>query len=124
MYSGIDSKTYVLVTSFCTEAERLWLIERRNGRDSIMNAAAAEFLCLGYVGQGRDHAVLTYISEASEMGVRMGLFGVDDNDATSKTLKQAGVTDKAKSARRHAAWGVFNWITLSHSAHSFHQLHP
>lgn len=69
MYSSIDSKTDVLAMNFCTEAEMLWAVERANRHDSIMNAAAAEFLCLGYLGQGRDHAILMYVSEVAEMGV-------------------------------------------------------
>lgn len=99
---------------FCKEAERLWNIERANGRDSVLNAAAAEFLCLGYLGQGRNHALLTYASEASDMGVRMGLFGIDGDDDLPETDVIADIDNDATRARMYAAWGIFNWITLSH----------
>ena len=108
MYSTIEPEIDALVMSFCTEAERLWAIERNHEQDSIMNVAAAEFLCLGYIGQGRDHAILKYVSEASNMGNRMGLFGVQN------TIEDKGVSevmDEAIKARMYAAWGVFNWIT-------------
>lgn len=124
MYSSIDPKTDAFSMNFCTEAERLWAIERSNGRDSILNIAAAEFLCLGYLGHGRDHAILAYVSEASDMGVRMGLFGRDNNDTMEEADESPGVADKAiASARMHAAWGVFNWITLSRSAYDLLLLH-
>ena len=112
MYSSIDSKTDALAMSFCTEAERLWAFERSNERDSVMTVAAAEFLCLGYLGQGRDHAILTYVSEASNMGLRMGLFGIEGQDSMKETSWAAEVTDEATRARMYVAWGVFNWITL------------
>ena len=34
----------------------------------------AEVLCLGYLGQGRNHVILEYLSEASNMSILMGLF--------------------------------------------------
>lgn len=115
MYSSIDPQTDALALSFCTEAEKLWNVERDNKRDSVLNIAATEFLCLGYLGQGRDHAILKYVTEASEMGVRMGLFGVpDQNDGAGEEVgKPVQVTDQETKGRMHAAWGVFNWITLS-----------
>ena len=114
MYSCIDARTKELALSFCEEAERSWNIERANGRDSVLNAAAAEFLCLGYLGQGRNHALLTYASEASDMGVRMGLFGIDGNYDSAETDEAAEAADDATRARMHAAWGIFNWITLGY----------
>lgn len=117
MYSSIDPRTDALALHFCTEAELLWTAERNNNRDSLMNAAAAEFLCLGYLGQGRDHAILTYVAEVSEMGVRLGLFGVDDEDGLKEASKSAGLGHEDTRARMYAAWGIFNWITLSHPAH-------
>lgn len=96
---------------FCTEAERLWAIEREAGHDTVANMAAAELLCLGYLGQGRDHAILYYVSEASEMGIRMGLFGVKDQDGAEVQPDMADIIDDDARWRSHAAWGVFNWIT-------------
>ena len=78
MYSYIDPKIERLVSDFCCEAERLWAAERMSGQDSVTSIAAAQFIGLGYLG---DHAILTYISDASEMGTRMGLFGGEDDQA-------------------------------------------
>lgn len=112
MYSSITPETYTLALDFCAEAEKLWRVERSSGRDTLTTLAAAEFLCLGYLGQGRDHAILAYVSEASRMGQRMGLFGVEPEEGT--TLGSEYTTDAAGDAARaraFVAWGVFNWIT-------------
>ena len=124
MYSSIEPDTDVLAMSFCTEAEKLWAIERNNERDSLMNVAAAEFLCLGYLGQGRDHAILAYVSEAADMGTRLGLFSIEAQDPEREMDNSFNTKNDATRARAHAAWGVFNWITLSHPAGNFRQLHP
>lgn len=113
MYNAVDAEAGALAVQFCTEAERLWKIECSNQRDNIMAVAAAEFLCLGYLGQGRDHAILMYVSEASQMGQRMGLFGVE-LEAGPNEMEKADdmhdITDSDTSARMYASWGVFNWI--------------
>ncbi|KJZ69239.1 hypothetical protein HIM_11362 [Hirsutella minnesotensis 3608] len=105
MYSFIDPDTDGLAIRFCAEAERLWAIERRNERDSLTNIAAAEFLCLGYLGQGRDHAIVAYVSEASNMGKRMGLFGTQDEDPMEEPSDSSPETAEAARARMHTAWG-------------------
>lgn len=113
MYSSITPETYTLALDFCAEAEKLWHVERSSGRDTVTTLAAAEFLCLGYLGQGRDHVILAYMSEASRMGQRMGLFGVEpEEDTTSGSEYATDSSDDATRARSFAAWGVFNWITL------------
>ena len=124
MYSAIDPETDALAISFCTEAERLWAIERGNKRDSLMNIAAVEFLCLGYLGQGRDHAIVAYVSEATNMGKRMGLFGAGAQDAMEEPSGSAEVPDEAIKARMYTSWGVYNWITLSHPERNFRQSRP
>lgn len=110
MYSAISDQADQLAIRFCAEAERLWQIEQENGTDSVLNLAAAEFLSLGYLGQGRDHSVLRYLKEAANMGSRMSLFAVgDQDDATScKTNLDA----ETRRARMYAAWGTFNWLTF------------
>ncbi|QYS95150.1 Zn(2)-C6 fungal-type domain-containing protein [Trichoderma simmonsii] len=108
MYSAVDPSIDVHAIAFCTEAESIWKTEREH--DAIPNLAAALFLSLGYLGQGRDHAVLSYISQATRMAVRLGLFGVED-DSEAK-LKVDEMTAEAASAYLHAAWGSFNWISL------------
>lgn len=111
MYSAIDHHTDELALQFCTEAERLWAIEQRKGNDTILNIAAIEFISLGYLGQGRDHSVLKYLSQAAQMGVRMRLFGIEPEDTTSTLTDGTTLTDDAKSAHMYTAWGVFNWLT-------------
>jgi hypothetical protein len=111
MYGYFDPRTEELVEDFGVEAERLWAMERTSATDSITNLAAAEFICLGYLGQGKDHALVEYVAQASAMGTRLGLFGVsEDDDAIQETSTSQG-PGKAERARMFAAWGVFNWIT-------------
>ncbi|KAK4077779.1 transcriptional regulator family: Fungal Specific TF [Trichoderma aggressivum f. europaeum] len=95
-----------LALRFCTEAESLW--ESQRSYDSILNLAAVQFLSLGYLGQGRDHVVLEYLNEASQMAVRMGLLGVGANH---KQQKIELMPEPEKTAQLYAAWGSFNWIT-------------
>ncbi|KAK4082759.1 uncharacterized protein Triagg1_1649 [Trichoderma aggressivum f. europaeum] len=108
MYSTVDPSIDVHAATFCTEAESIWKTEKEH--DSILNLAAALFLSLGYLGQGRDHAVLSYISQATKMAMRLGLFGVEDNGQAK--VKVDKMTAEAASAYLHAAWGSFNWISL------------
>ncbi|KAL7787130.1 N-terminal fungal transcription regulatory domain-containing protein [Trichoderma ceciliae] len=95
-----------LALSFCAEAESLWEHQRKN--DSVLNLAAAQFLSLAYLGQGRNHVVLAYLNEASHMAVRMGLFGVEADHVQDKISRMPG---HERSAQLYAAWGSFNWIT-------------
>jgi len=91
MYSAISDQADQLAIRFCAEAERLWQIEQENGTDSVLNLAAAEFLSLGYLGQGRDHSVLRYLKEAANMGSRMSLFAVgDQDDQKSEDVRRLG----------------------------------
>ncbi|QYS99728.1 Zn(2)-C6 fungal-type domain-containing protein [Trichoderma simmonsii] len=101
-----DPDSGSLALRFCTEAESLW--ERQRSYDSILNLAAVQFLSLGYLGQGRDHVVLAYLNEASQMAVRMGFFGIGANH---KQQQIELMPEPAKTAQLYAAWGSFNWIT-------------
>lgn len=99
MYCAIEPQADEFALSFCEEAEELWRVERDQEHDSTMSLSATVFLCMGYLGQGRDHSVLKYLAEVTEMGTRMGLFGVKDG-------KQKATPTGVDS---YAAWGVFNW---------------
>ncbi|KAM0507994.1 hypothetical protein ACHAP8_000199 [Fusarium lateritium] len=77
--------------------------------DSLLTLAATELLGLGYLGNGKDHYVLTYVSEVNSMGRRMGLFGVDSGVAVAKAKQ---VSPDMQSATSYTAWGTFNWIVL------------
>ncbi|KAG6006167.1 hypothetical protein E4U21_007277 [Claviceps maximensis] len=112
MYSAIDPKTDGLATEFCAEAEILWIAERELGNDSTLTLAAAEFLCMGYLGQGRDHAVLKYLAEATNMAGRMGLFSSESQNNGRETRNFLDLTGAPKAAYMYAAWGIFNWLTL------------
>ncbi|PNP52481.1 hypothetical protein THARTR1_06949 [Trichoderma harzianum] len=107
MYSSLDTEALTLVDAFCGEAETLWKSERL--APSVLTMVAAQFLSFGYLVQGKDHAVLRYLSEAIKIGTQLKLFGVKPNvgDARWDNL----TPEKAK-ATAYSTWGVFNWITL------------
>ena len=106
MYASVDPRVEEFTNLFCIEAEILWQTERET--DSILNMVACQFLSLGYIGQAKNHAVLTYLQESCDMGVRMGLFGVDES------LSFDELSAKDRKACAYTAWGVFNWIMQVH----------
>ena len=109
MFSTIDHSVEELPIQFCEEAESI--INAQNDRqvtDSVIDLAALQFLSLGYLGQGRDHAVLKYLAEAINVGERMGLWGVDDDRAKARMDK---MSDDEANNFLFITWGVFNWIT-------------
>lgn len=108
MYSAVDDRAGELARRFCDKAEYLWAIERDKGIDSTTSLAATEFLSMGYLGHGRDHAVLKYLTEAANMGARMGFFKLP---GLAKTNYTRDYTGDEQASRRYAAWGAFNWIT-------------
>ncbi|KAK7219309.1 hypothetical protein V2G26_007312 [Clonostachys chloroleuca] len=108
MYGGIDRRSYKLAIHFCREAEKQWLIGDQ--RDTLMRMAAAQFMSMAYLGQGRGHALLKYRSEAADIGKRLELFGVERSSRTAEIEKMSAAD---ASAHSHAAWGVFNWMPLS-----------
>ncbi|KAJ6442320.1 N-terminal fungal transcription regulatory domain-containing protein [Purpureocillium lavendulum] len=105
MYSAVEPQTDDLAMRFCAEAERLWKEECVN--DSVVNIAAAQFLSLGYLGHGRDHSVLHYLGQASNMGRRMGLFD-SGPAANNPCLTFDGLTVAESRARLYAAWGFIS----------------
>lgn len=116
MYSAVDPGIDAHAAAFCAEAENAWRAER--GSDSLLNLAAALFLSLGYLGQGRDHAVLAYTSHAAKMAMRLGLFGVDEQGRAQPSIDKMS-TEEA-SAYQYAAWGAFNWVRwVSHFSPPF-----
>ncbi|KAH0497710.1 hypothetical protein TgHK011_004996 [Trichoderma gracile] len=108
MYSAVDPDIDALAADFCAEAETIWRTERES--DSLLNLASALFLSLGYLGQGRDHAVLLYTSQATKMAIRLGLFGVDEHSGAKPSIDK--LPSETASAYLYAAWGSFNWISL------------
>lgn len=112
MYGAIDRRSTKFAISFCREAENQWPIG--NQRDTVLRMAAAEFMSLAYLGQGRDHSHLKYLAEAASIGLRLGLFGVERSSITTEIEK---MPPDLASAYMHAAWGVFNWITCAFFLH-------
>ncbi|KAI1843691.1 hypothetical protein JX266_010137 [Neoarthrinium moseri] len=107
MYSALDKGANEYLHQFCTEAERLWSLNRLD--DSPLNMAGAQLLSLAYMGHGKDHLVLRYLKDAVEMGTRMGLLGVD-NETAARKLDH--LPEETRQAYAYAAWGVFNWAVL------------
>lgn len=105
MYSGSDPSIKEYIPQFCAEAEHRWTDDKAT--DSLLNLASTQLLGLAYLGDGKDHHVLTYVSEANAMGTRMGLFGVDPTEAASKAQE---IPPALQNATSYAAWGTFNWI--------------
>jgi hypothetical protein len=101
MYSAFDRSVVKLSTQFSDEAKKLW--EHENKSCSILNMAGAILLSLSLLGSGRDHVVVQYSTEATRMGISLGLFGDDT------TLDTAEMDDDELRAHCYAAWGVFNW---------------
>ena len=89
------------------EAERQLTLELESPQSTTM--VAAMFLSLGHLVQGKDHAVIRHLSEAAEIGVQLGLFGVPE--ATAEAVK-ARLTPTEAKALAYPSWGVFNWIVL------------
>ncbi|OHE98234.1 hypothetical protein CORC01_06431 [Colletotrichum orchidophilum] len=108
IYAAIDEKARRYTDSFCKEAEELWLDEQRN--DTILNAASAQLLSLAYLGHGKDHYVLKFLSAAIGMGKRLSLLGVDPSLARRNL---ANLSPDVQKRMAFTAWGLFNWAVLT-----------
>ncbi|KAG5768988.1 hypothetical protein H9Q73_013688 [Fusarium xylarioides] len=95
MYTAVDSTIQAFIPQFCEEAEKRWSLEKAT--DSLLNLAATQLLGLAYLGNGKDHYVLTYVSEVNAMGARMGLFGVEQSVAISKAKQVSPELQSATS---------------------------
>lgn len=110
MYSAFDAKADALALRFCAKAEALWAREQSHNIDSPNNIVAAQFLSLGYLGHGRDHSVIRYLTAAAKMGARMGFFGIA-GQASFTNSGSSTPTEEEEISRRYTAWGIFNWLT-------------
>ncbi|KAG5801408.1 hypothetical protein H9Q74_013280 [Fusarium xylarioides] len=95
MYTAVDSTIQAFIPQFCEEAEKRWSLEKAT--DSLLNLAATQLLGLAYLGNGKDHYVLTYVSEVNAMGARMGLSGVEQSVAISKAKQVSPELQSATS---------------------------
>ncbi|EXK25623.1 hypothetical protein FOMG_17724 [Fusarium oxysporum f. sp. melonis 26406] len=107
MYSTSVPEVRKYLPQFSEEAEKRWSEEK--AIDSLLNLAGTQLLGLAYLGEGKDHYFLTYVSEANAMGTRRGLFGVNPEVVASKVRE---ITPELQNATSYAAWGTFNWIIL------------
>ncbi|KAK2609203.1 hypothetical protein QQS21_002285 [Conoideocrella luteorostrata] len=110
--NALDPQTDQLAIFFCEEAEQHWMDERGKGNDSMIILAATEFLCLGYLGQGRDHSVLRYLTEAANMADRMALFTTEGPMDGKRITAHINTVGADKTALMYTAWGIFGWLTL------------
>ncbi|KAJ8131725.1 hypothetical protein O1611_g1898 [Lasiodiplodia mahajangana] len=107
MYSALDESAAKYASGFRQNAEALWRLEG----DSYLSMAGAVLLSISLLGQGRDHAVLSYATDAIKMGTRLGLFG-DIREQPNLYHPKVETVDQDLSAQCHAAWGAFNWNVM------------
>ncbi|KAJ3453222.1 hypothetical protein MRS44_018877 [Fusarium solani] len=103
--SASDPAAKEYTPQFREEAEKRWTDEKDT--DTLLNLPGTQLLGLAYLGDGEDHYVLAYVSEANAMATRMGLFGVNPTVAAGKARE---ITPDLQNATSYAAWGTFNWI--------------
>ncbi|GAW25965.1 putative zinc finger protein [Rosellinia necatrix] len=105
MYSAFDENAMQHATGFLQSAEQLWMTQQ----SSCLSMAGAVLLSISLMGNGKDHAVLRYATDALEMGRQLGLF--HDNTGPSGNVYESGadISGDELRARSYAAWGVFNW---------------
>ncbi|KAI0512804.1 hypothetical protein F5B22DRAFT_294743 [Xylaria bambusicola] len=108
MYSSFDGSAIQYASEFCRVAESLWKTEK----DSYPSMAGAILLSISLMAHGKNHAVLSYASDAMKMGTRLGLFGGGPGHAANPHQPNTGTMQDDLSARSHAAWGVFNWNVM------------
>lgn len=104
MYSSIESDASAVVDDFRAEAERL--MEEEQHSPTRLTMVSAMFLSLGYLAQGKDHALVRHLCSAVEAGMHLGFFGVPPDVADLDPSKM-GETEYEATA--YSAWGVFNW---------------
>ncbi|RFN50197.1 nitrogen assimilation transcription factor nit-4 [Fusarium flagelliforme] len=105
MYSALDPTVKEYTPQFSEETEKRWAEDKST--DSLLTLARIPLLGSAYLGDGKDHYALTYVSEANSMGTRMGFFGTEHAVAMPKVRE---VNSELQSATSYAAWGTFNWL--------------
>jgi hypothetical protein len=105
MYSALDPTIKEYTPQFSDETEKRWAEDK--SMDSILTLAGMPLLGLAYLGDGKDHYALMYVSEVISMGTRMGLFGTEHTFVLSEVRE---VNSELQSVTCYAAWGTFNWV--------------
>ncbi|KFA69528.1 hypothetical protein S40285_09716, partial [Stachybotrys chlorohalonatus IBT 40285] len=103
MYNAFNNNTGKYVDKFNRETQRLSKTEGQE--DKPVNMGALVLMSLALIGQGRDHAVLTFAKIAVNMGMRLGLFRVEGHESVELT----NLSDEDLRMCSHAAWEAFCW---------------
>jgi hypothetical protein len=82
MYSALDPTVKEYIPQFSDETEKRWVEVRST--DSLLTLAGMPLLGLAYLGDGKDHYTLMYVSEVNSIGIYMGLFGIEYNGVIFK----------------------------------------
>lgn len=102
MYSAFDKSAMQHATKFFEEAEKLFKEEKR----TYLTMAGTVLLSISLIANGRDHAVLSYATQAMKIGQELGFFGID---GAPNAIMNENMSKKEMKARCYAAWGAFNW---------------
>jgi hypothetical protein len=105
MYASVETEAILHADELRKEAQRLLSKEKKSPRPAT--TVAAMFLSLGHLIQGKDHAVMQHLGEAANIGTRLCLFGVPENEAAEF---RARLTTSEAIELAYPAWGVFNLI--------------
>ena len=105
MYCTLDTEAHAFVDLFRQEALTRW--EEASKHDTVLNMASAVLLSLGCIGQGKDHVVSEYSSQASSMGLRLGLLAVESS-VTKEKMNHMDSEELIMAS--YTAWGCFNYI--------------
>ncbi|KAK8022433.1 hypothetical protein PG993_013200 [Apiospora rasikravindrae] len=106
--AAIDSRTSALGHAFFQQAEMLYRAERMS--DLLPNSSALAIFSLVCTLQCRDDLALEAQRLSRQMGERMRLFGVPDDESHRAHFNDMPPHMKIASAQ--AAWGLYNWLSL------------
>ena len=102
-YCYFNTEIVSIGDAFFNEANNLWQLEHSS--DSLPTIAAAQLLSLRSIYNGNGNG-RSYLKVGIGMAQRMGLFGLAEVDAATKSKENPDSWDRASS---HTAWGAFNW---------------
>jgi hypothetical protein len=104
LYAAIDARSVTICHAFYVEAGLLWKAERTV--DSLCTVAALQLFSGGCILQGHDKQSQDLLVQSIRMAKRMGLLGVEHDDAQIAYLRD--VSPKVRRATAYVAWGAHN----------------
>jgi hypothetical protein len=104
MYGSIDPGSISKAELFRIEAERL--LDAETEPPTALSLTTEMFLSLGYLVQGKDHASIRHLANASTIAMDLGLFGVPEDTGTAYLEL---MTEEQRKIAAYPTWGVFNW---------------